>query len=87
MTLRPLHLRVFCAIQEHTHEGMIELPPIAQIQRDYRLGAVRHVDPGVPDVKVGDLVILDFGGNWASIDGEMLAVVREGNVLGRIDHE
>lgn len=67
--------------EKDTTEGGIFLPEIARDRHDYRTGTVTHVGTDVKEFQAGDDVVLDFGGNWIRLEGELLAVVKEENVL------
>lgn len=81
-TLQLIKDKVLVSIHEKTEtDGGIFLPEIARDQHDYRTGTVTHAGADVKDFKAGDEVVLDFGGNWMRIDGVLLAVVKERNVM------
>lgn len=88
MNLQLLKDNVLVAIHEKVHtEGGIFLPEIARDRHDYRTGTVFAVGAEVEGFKAGDDVMLDFGGNWARVEGQLLAVVKERNVLAVIEKE
>lgn len=81
MKLQLIGDRLLCRIHENSQSaGGIILPEIARDNRDFRVATVTHAGEK-SEPKAGDKVILDFGGNWTRIDGELLAVVQENNVL------
>jgi len=71
--------------EKHTTEGGIFLPEIARDRHDYRTGTVFAVGVDVKEFVKGDDVMLDFGGNWIRLEGELLAVVREENILAVLE--
>ena len=82
MNLSLLKDNALVAIHEKMEtDGGIFLPEIARDRHDYRTGTVRYIGKSVREVNVGDEVMLDFGGNWTRIDGELLAIVKERNVM------
>lgn len=86
MILQLLKDNVFVRVHEKLHtEGGIFLPEIARDRHDYRTGTVTHVGIDVKDFSVGDDVVLDFGGQWTRIDGQLLAVVKERNVMAVLE--
>jgi co-chaperonin GroES (HSP10) len=86
MNLQLLKNHVFVRIHEKTEtEGGIFLPEIARDRHEYRTGTVTHAGLNVKEFKVGDDVVLDFGGQWTRIDGELLAVVKDFNVMAVIE--
>lgn len=86
MTLQLLKDNVLVRVHENTQtEGGIFLPEIARDRHDYRTGTVTHVGTDVKDFAYGDDVVLDFGGQWTRIEGELLAVVKEKNVLAILE--
>lgn len=86
MNLALLKDNALVAIHEKSEtEGGIFLPEIARDRHEYRSGTVRYVGKEVKDFNVGDDVILDFGGNWTRIDGELLAIVKARNVMAVVE--
>lgn len=88
MTLQLLKDNVLVSIHEKLNtEGGIFLPEIARDRHDYRTGTVFAVGADVKDFQAGDDVVLDFGGQWTRIEGQLLAVVREQNVMAVLEKE
>jgi len=82
MNLQLLKDNVLVCIHDKMEtEGGIFLPEIARDRHDYRTGTVTHVGSDVHGFVVGNDVVLDFGGQWTRIDGVLLAVVKERNIM------
>lgn len=86
-TLQLLKKNVLVRVNEQTHMGRFFIPEVHRDQHDYRTGIVTHVGADVLDCKFGDEVVLDFGGQWVTLGGVLLAVVKEQNVLAVLEKE
>ena len=82
-----LKKNVLVQIHEQTHEGRFFIPEIHRNQHETRTGTVMYVGNDIQDFKPWDEVVLDFGGNWIRIEGKLLAVVKEGNILVVLEKE
>lgn len=83
--IQPIGERLFVRIQQETETlSGIVLPEIARDRHDYRIGVVAAAHEE-SEVKKDQRVLLDFGGGWTRIDGELLAVVKEDNLLAIIE--
>ncbi len=88
MNLQLLKDNVLVSIHEKVEtEGGIFLPEIARDRHDYRTGTVTHVGAEVKEFGAGDDVVLDFGGQWTHIEGKLLAVVKERNIMAVVEKE
>lgn len=79
-------------IDQDKTDGGLHLPQIAQ-RHDNRLAIVAAVGQGRrtkegfvnPGITAGQKVVLDFGGTWQRIDGELFAVVKTDNLLAVLE--
>ena len=65
--------------------GGIMLPERAKLDDKYREGIVLHAGDKCHDITEGMRVAMDFRGDWLQLDGELLALVKEANILAVLE--
>jgi co-chaperonin GroES (HSP10) len=86
-SLQLLKDNMLVGVHEKAFIGRFFIPEIHRDQHDYRTGTVAYVGMDVKEIEPGDIVVLDFGGQWTRIDGVLYAVVKERNVLAVLEKE
>ncbi len=66
-------------------DGGIVLPQCAGNTAEHRMAEILHVGADVKDLIPQQKVVMDFRGGWVQLDGELLILAKEENVLAVLE--